>query len=100
MQFFFYYFFSIIMDFADDGDLLQKIQGHLKANTHFRESDIWNIYIQVNKYTENSEIFKNTKKIINKKYWIIFENPKVVKGLKSMHDLKIYHRDLKVKFFF
>ena len=55
----------IIMEFADRGDLYQKIVQHKKSAIFFEESDIWRIFIQL------------------------------VKGLKSLHDLKILHRDMK-----
>jgi len=54
------------MEFADNGDLFQKICDHQKNNTHFPEDDIWRIFIQV------------------------------VRGLRSLHELNIMHRDLKV----
>ena len=55
----------IVMEFADRGDLYQKIVQHKKSAILFEESDIWRIFIQL------------------------------VKGLKSLHDLKILHRDMK-----
>ena len=56
---------GIVMEFADGGDLYQKIVEHKKTATFFEEQDIWKIFIQL------------------------------VKGLKALHDLKILHRDLK-----
>ena len=56
---------GIVMEFADGGDLFQKIVEHKKSAIFFEEIDIWRIFIQL------------------------------VKGLKALHDLKILHRDLK-----
>ena len=55
----------IVMEFADKGDLYQKIVEHKKKSIFFDESTVWHIFIQL------------------------------VKGLKSLHDLNILHRDLK-----
>jgi len=55
----------IIMEYADDGDLFQKIKLYIKNNTIFMEEDIWRIFIQI------------------------------TKGLHDLHEYNILHRDLK-----
>lgn len=53
------------MEYADDGDLFQKIINNQKNSTWFKEDFIWKVFIMV------------------------------VRGLKALHDLDIMHRDLK-----
>ena len=55
----------IIMEYADDGDLYQKIKLYTKNKTFFMEHDIWRIFIQI------------------------------TKGLNDLHEYNIIHRDLK-----
>jgi len=56
---------NIIMEFADDGDMDTKIKNHIKNKTFFTEIEIWSYIIQM------------------------------AKALKSLHNNKIMHRDLK-----
>lgn len=57
--------YSIVMEYCNNGDLFQKITTHQKSKTYIKEEEIWKIFIQV------------------------------VKGLKSLHEVDIFHRDLK-----
>jgi len=40
-------FLCIVMDYADDGDLYQKIVEHQKNSTLFNEDDIWKVLIHM-----------------------------------------------------
>ena len=56
---------NIVMEYAECGDLQNKIKKNIKAHLHFTENTIWD--------------------------WII----QILEGLKYLHDNKIMHRDLK-----
>lgn len=58
-------FLCIVMDFANDGDLFQKITKFKKNGNQFSEEQVWAITIGA------------------------------VSGLKKLHDLKVFHRDIK-----
>jgi len=53
------------MEYADGGDLFQKISDNQQGGTSIPESEIWGLFIQI------------------------------VRGLRALHDLNIMHRDLK-----
>jgi len=55
----------IVMEYAGGGDIYNKILQHQKSKTFFKEEFIWNYAIQM------------------------------IIGLKTLHDMKILHRDLK-----
>lgn len=57
---------SIIMEYADNGDLYQKIVEHQKKGSSFAEAEVWSIFVQI------------------------------TRGLRALHELKVLHRDLKV----
>ena len=55
----------LVMEYADNGDLSKMIKRYKKNNQLIEEDEIWKIFIQL------------------------------IKGLKSLHDLNILHRDIK-----
>lgn len=54
------------MEFADNGDLFQKITECQKNGMWISEDEVWRIFIQT------------------------------VRGLRALHELRILHRDMKV----
>ena len=56
----------IVMEYADGGDLMALISKHSKNSSHIPESELWRFFVQI------------------------------VAGLKTLHDRRILHRDLKV----
>ena len=55
----------LVMEYAEKGDVLQKIEGHFKRHTCFPEYELWSALIQS------------------------------LCGLKALHDLNVMHRDIK-----
>ena len=55
----------LIMEYADSGDLWQRIQRCIKRSVRLNEKTVWSIFTQV------------------------------TRGLKALHDLGVFHRDLK-----
>jgi len=53
------------MEFAGGGDIQKKVNEHIKNNTFFSEKEIWKALIHM------------------------------TRGLKTLHEMKILHRDLK-----
>ena len=39
------YFFSLVMEYADNGDVFQKICSYQKRETYIKEKKIWYIFI-------------------------------------------------------
>jgi len=55
----------IVMEYADGGDLYNKILSYKKKGQNMPEKEVWHYFIQI------------------------------VRGLQTLHDLKIVHRDIK-----
>lgn len=61
---------SIVMDYANNGDLETLINKNKQKETELEEEEIWNIFMGL------------------------------VRGLKILHQMNIFHRDIKVPIIF
>lgn len=60
------------MEYASAGDVLKKVNDNIKKRTKMPEEEIWKALVHMTKGINPSNL-----------------------GLKSLHDIKILHRDLK-----
>ena len=55
----------LVMEFAENGDILKRIEEHHRRGTHFAEQELWSMLVQT------------------------------LAGLRALHGLNIMHRDIK-----
>jgi len=62
----------VVMEYASGGDILRRINQHIKSKNRYSEEEIWKALVHMAKGNVLGSV-----------------------GLKTLHDIRILHRDLK-----